>query len=64
MVITCQPLAALKVVERAKLMGVPALQIGKVGGDQLTVKTAQGEFSAPVSELHDAWWNAIARAMA
>jgi phosphoribosylformylglycinamidine synthase len=62
-VITCQPLAALKIVERAKLMGVPAQQIGKVGGDQLTVKTAQGEFSAPVSELHDAWWNAIARAM-
>ena len=62
-VITCQPLAALKVVERAKLMGVPARQIGKVGGDQLTVKTARGEFSAPVSELHDAWWNAIARAM-
>jgi len=44
-------------------MGVPARQIGKVGGDQLTVKTAQGEFSTPVSELHDAWWNAIARAM-
>jgi len=63
-VITCQPLAVQKVVERAKLMGVPALQIGKVGGDQLTVKTAQGEFSTPVSALHDAWWNAIARAMA
>jgi len=28
------------------------------------VKTAGGEFTAPVSELHDAWWNAIARAMA
>jgi hypothetical protein len=52
------------VVERAKLMGVPAARIGTVGGDTLTVKTAQGEFSAPLSELHDAWWNAIARAMA
>ena len=30
----------MKVVERAKLMGVPAVQIGKVGGDKLTVKTA------------------------
>jgi phosphoribosylformylglycinamidine synthase len=63
-VITCAPLDAVKVVERAKLMDVPAMQIGKVGGDKLTVKTAAGEFSAPVAELHDVWWNSIARAMA
>jgi phosphoribosylformylglycinamidine synthase len=63
-VITCKPLDAVKVVERAKLMGVPAAQIGKVGGDKLTVKTAGGEFSAPLAELHDAWWNSITRAMA
>ena len=63
-VISCKPLDAVKVVERAKLMGVPAVQIGKVGGDKLTVKTAGGEFSAPLTELHDAWWNSIARAMA
>jgi hypothetical protein len=63
-VVSCKPLDAVKVVERAKLMGVPAVQIGKVGGDKLTVKTATGEFSAPLAELHDAWWNSIARAMA
>ena len=63
-VITCKPLAAVKVVQRAKLMGVPAAPIGRVGGDQLTIKTAAGEFSAPVAELHDVWWNSIARAMA
>jgi phosphoribosylformylglycinamidine synthase len=63
-VITCQPLDAVKVIERAKLMGVPAVLIGKVGGGQLTIKTAAAEFSAPVAELHDVWWNAIARAMA
>jgi phosphoribosylformylglycinamidine synthase len=63
-VISCQALDAVKVVERAKLMGVPAVQIGKVGGDKLTVKTAGGEFSAPLTELHDQWWNSIARAMA
>ncbi|MBE0540697.1 MAG: phosphoribosylformylglycinamidine synthase subunit PurL [Verrucomicrobia bacterium] len=63
-IISCQALDAVKVVERAKLMGVPAVQIGKVGGDKLTVKTASGEFSAPLTELHDAWWNSIARAMA
>jgi hypothetical protein len=37
---------------------------GKVGGDHLTVKTAGGEFSAPLAGLHDQWWNSIARAMA
>ncbi len=63
-VISCQALDAVKVVERAKLMGVPAAQIGKVGGDKLTMKTATGEFSAPLTELHDPWWNSIARAMA
>ncbi len=62
-VITCKPLDAVKVVERAKLMGVPAALIGRVGGDQLGVKTAFGEFGAPVVELHDVWWNSIARAM-
>jgi phosphoribosylformylglycinamidine synthase len=63
-VITCNPLDAVKVVERAKLMGVPAAQIGKVGGDKLAVKTAARECSAPLTELHDAWWHSIGRAMA
>ena len=63
-IITCKPLDATKVIERAKLMGVPAARVGTVGGEVLSVKTAGSEFTAPVSELHDAWWNAIARAMA
>jgi len=63
-VITCKAIDAVKVVERAKLMGVPAQPIGKVGGDKLTVKSSAGEFSAPLTELHDQWWNSIARAMA
>jgi phosphoribosylformylglycinamidine (FGAM) synthase-like enzyme len=63
-VITCQPLDAVKVVERAKLMGVPAARIGTVGGDKLTIKTIGGQTSAPVADLHDPWWNSIGRAMA
>ena len=39
-------------------------QQGEVGGDTLTVKTVAGECSAPLAELHDEWWNSIARAMA
>jgi phosphoribosylformylglycinamidine synthase len=63
-VISCAPLDAVKVIERAKLLGVHAIPIGKVGGDQLTIKIGDKDFSAPLAELHDAWWNSIARAMA
>jgi phosphoribosylformylglycinamidine synthase subunit PurL len=62
-VITCNALDAVKVVERAKLLGVPAARIGTVGGDKLGIKTAAGEFGTPVVELHAVWWNSIARAM-
>jgi phosphoribosylformylglycinamidine synthase len=44
-VVTCKPIDAVKVVERAKLMGVPAARIGTVGGDKLVIKTAGNEFS-------------------
>jgi phosphoribosylformylglycinamidine synthase len=63
-VITCAALDAVKIVERAKLLGVPAARIGTVRGDKLTIKTPGDEVSAPVADLHDFWWNAIARAMA
>jgi phosphoribosylformylglycinamidine synthase len=63
-VITTKALDAVKVIERAKLLGVPAARIGTVGGDRLGIKTVAGAFSATVADLHDCWWNAIARAMA
>jgi len=62
-VLTCTELDATKIIERAKLMGTPAIRIGAVGGETLSVKTPDGELSAPVSTLHDGWWNSIARAM-
>jgi len=62
-VISTKAINATKVIERAKLLGVPAVKIGTVGGDKLTVKTSAGEFSAALTELHDGWWNSIARAM-
>ena len=63
-VVTTPALQAAKVVAQAQLLGVPARVIGRVGGDRLALKTAGGEWSWPVTELHDSWWNAIARAMA
>jgi phosphoribosylformylglycinamidine synthase len=54
---------AVKVAERAKLLGVAATRLGTVGGDTLKIKTTGGEYSWKLSELHDLWWNVIARAM-
>jgi phosphoribosylformylglycinamidine synthase II len=62
-VISTSAINAGKVLAQAKILGVPAAIIGKVGGTALKIKTAAQEFSADTSELHDLWWNSIARAM-
>ena len=62
-VVTCALLEANKIIERAKLMGVPAVRLGTVGGDKLAIKTPVGELTWPLPELHDLWWNSISRAM-
>ncbi len=55
---------AAKVLGQAKVLGILAAQIGKVGGSELKIKTSTAEFTAPLADLHDGWWNSIARAMA
>ncbi len=62
-VISCAPLDAGKILERARLLGVPATRIGTVGGDHLIFKLGATEHTASVKELHDLWWNAIDVAM-
>jgi phosphoribosylformylglycinamidine synthase len=62
-IVSVAPANVVKVVERAKIMGVPAVRIGKVGGSELRIKLASSECQWPVAELHDLWWNALARAM-
>jgi phosphoribosylformylglycinamidine synthase len=54
---------APKVLAQAKILGMPALHLGFVSGDKLEIKTDAGDFSWPVAELYDLWWNSIARAM-
>ncbi len=62
-VISVKAIDAVKVLERAKIMGVTATKIGTVGGSELKVKATGCEFSVRLSELHDLWWNSIHRAM-
>jgi phosphoribosylformylglycinamidine synthase subunit PurL len=63
-IVSVAPLDVVKVVERAKILGVSAAKIGVVGGGELTLKAGAWEGNWPLAELHDLWWNAIARAMA
>jgi phosphoribosylformylglycinamidine synthase len=62
-VISVSPLNAPKVLVQAKILGVPAMPLGVVGGSSLQIKTSHGTISSELRELHDVWWNAIARAM-
>jgi phosphoribosylformylglycinamidine synthase II len=40
---------------------IPFQQLGRVGGDQLRIRVGSEEFSWPIADLHDDWWNAIRR---
>ncbi len=62
-VISVSELNAHKVLAQAKILGVPARQLGTAGGTSLQIKTSHGIISSDLRELHDAWWNSIARAM-
>ncbi|HYR57655.1 MAG TPA: AIR synthase related protein, partial [Chthoniobacteraceae bacterium] len=44
--------------------GVPARRLGTVGGDALEITAGDTALHWPLSELHDAWSESIARAMA
>jgi hypothetical protein len=42
---------------------IPFQQLGRVGGKQLRIRLGSEEFSWPVGDLYDDWWNAIRRAV-
>ena len=62
-IISVAAVNAGKVLAQAKILGVPATRIGTVGGGTLQIKTAGATLSCDLRELHDLWWNSIARAM-
>ncbi len=63
-VLSVAPANVDAVLAKAKSAGVPAARIGTVGGASLTIKAGATTMSSKVADLHDAWWNSIARAMA
>jgi len=52
--------AALDLLEKA---AVPALRLGVVGGEFLSIKTNQESFRWPLSDLHDDWYYSIERSV-
>jgi len=62
-VISVAPHNAAKVLAQAKILEIPATKLGVVGGPQLQIRTANGDLTWDLAELHDCWWNSIARAM-
>ncbi len=53
-VITVIATDAGRVAKQARIMGVPAMILGAVGGDRLVVQTGSGELAVPVADLFPA----------
>jgi phosphoribosylformylglycinamidine synthase subunit PurL len=59
-VVAVAPETAAAVVDRARAANVPALLLGKAGGDRLV---ADGAFAVPLADAATAWRDAIPRAL-
>jgi phosphoribosylformylglycinamidine synthase len=62
-VISVAGINATKFLARARILGITATRIGTVGGKALQIQAAGTSVTCDVHELHDLWWNSIARAM-
>jgi phosphoribosylformylglycinamidine synthase len=62
-IISVAAVNAGKVLAQAKILGIIATRIGTVGGGALQIKTPGATLTCELHELHDLWWNSIARAM-
>ena len=62
-VISCAAKDAEKVLEMLALKKIPNQRLGEVATTMLAIKTGAEEFSWPVAEIHDDWFNAIRNAV-
>ena len=54
-IVACQPPFLDRVLRAAEEAGVPAREIGEVGGDELNLRSGGEILRAPVAGLHEAW---------
>ena len=62
-IVACAPAVLDRVLAAAEEMGVPAAEIGEVGGEDLVVKTAGETLRASVAGLHEVWSTALPKAL-
>jgi phosphoribosylformylglycinamidine synthase subunit PurL len=62
-IVAVRPAALDAVLEAAREAGVPAAEVGGVGGDALQIRAGGDEIQAPVAELHEIWSTALPRAL-
>jgi len=62
-VITTAPADADKVISTLKESGLPATQLGTVGGDSLEIALGSNKLTWPVKQLHDTWYHSIGHAL-
>jgi phosphoribosylformylglycinamidine synthase II len=62
-IVACQPGMLDRVLQAAEEAGVPAREIGEVGGDALEFRSGGETFSAPVARLHEVWSTALPKAL-
>jgi phosphoribosylformylglycinamidine synthase II len=62
-IVACPAAALDRVLRAAEEAGVPAREIGEVGGDALEVRSAGETFTAPVAGLHEIWSTALPKAL-
>ncbi|HZE56921.1 MAG TPA: phosphoribosylformylglycinamidine synthase subunit PurL [Chthoniobacterales bacterium] len=58
-VISCAPKDAEQILAKLHAKDIPHQKLGEVGGDALSIN----QFSWPLAEIHDDWFNAIRRAV-
>ncbi len=62
-IVSAAPGEVANLLGTAAEAGLAVRKIGRVGGSDLQIRMTQGTLAARLSELHDIWWNTIARAM-
>ncbi|HYG64503.1 MAG TPA: phosphoribosylformylglycinamidine synthase subunit PurL [Thermoanaerobaculia bacterium] len=61
--VACPPASLDRLLAAAEEAGVPAQEIGEVGGDELVVRAGGGLLRASVPHLHEVWSTALPKAL-
>ncbi len=62
-IVACDPVSVDRLLAEAEEIGVPAVEIGEVGGGDLVVRTGGETLRAPVAALREIWSTALPKAL-